>query len=193
MICFGVVILLICIFIKYQNIMNDTFFHSIEDLVADFLASNGIDIGLGLETRTMKINEMESKLKSQKDVMNHLIQFMEQLNSFSGSNQQFNLFPASQTGPCSSLLICIASLGFDAKYYPKKKAAGFKYVILSAIRTWFYCSGTNTKNLIITADWNPQKFETLYKPIIDSYCLRFDTEVQIYEQSTRGLWLRYPY
>jgi len=158
-----------------------------------FLASNVVDIGLGLETRAMKINEMESELKSQKDVMNHLIQFTEQLNSFSGSNQQFNLFPASQTGPCSSLLICIASLGFDSKFYPSKNAAGFKYVILKAINTWLNCVGTNKKSLIITADWNNHKFEEFYKPIIDSYCLRFDTEVQIYEQSTRGLWLRYPY
>jgi hypothetical protein len=37
--------------------MNNTFFHSIEDLVADFLASNVVDIGLGLETRAIKLTK----------------------------------------------------------------------------------------------------------------------------------------
>jgi hypothetical protein len=126
-------------------------------------------------------------------VSNHLIRFTEHLSAHLEANQQYTLLPTSQVGPCCELLIGIASLSFDAKYYPKKKAAGFKYVILSAIRTWFYCSGTNSKNLIITADWNTQKFEIHYKPIVDAYYYRFKTEVQIYDHCTRGLYLRYPY
>jgi hypothetical protein len=173
--------------------MKEPFVDSVHDLVADFLYLNSLETIPELDTSPIKYEDLGFDLECQGQVSNHLIRFTEHLSAHSGANQQYNLLPTSQVGPCFELLIGIASLGFDAKYYPKKKAAGFKHLILSTIRTWFYCSGTNSKNLIITADWNPQKFETLYKPIIDAYCYRFKTEVQIYEHSTRGLYLRYPY
>jgi hypothetical protein len=173
--------------------MKEPFVDSVHDLVADFLYLNSVETILALETGPIEYENLGFDLECQGQVSNHLIRFTEHLSAHSGANQQFNLLPISQVRPRFEWLIGIASLGFDAKYYPNKNAAGFKYLILSAIRTCFYCSGTNSENLIITADWSTQKFETLYKPIIDAYCYRSKREVQIYEHSTRGLWLKHPY
>ena len=105
--------------------MKEPFVDSVHDLVADFLYLNSLETIQELDTSPIKYKDLGFDLECQGQVTNHLTRFTEHLSAHSGANQQYNLLPTSQVGPCFELLIGIASLGFDAKYYPKKKGGWF--------------------------------------------------------------------
>lgn len=174
--------------------MNQLNSKELYDLLRQFLANTGISLRRNNDYIFSEavMPMIKHKFRDKEEVSLYLDDLVREISE-QGIGTAINFFPTEIKGACCENYLAIASLGFDSKYYPDKMASGFKSVILNAFKTWFSCSNVNKNSLIITADWNTAKFEEFYKPSIDAYTKNFNKKVEIYELSTTGLFLRYPY
>jgi hypothetical protein len=116
-------------------------------------------------------------------------------------NNSFNFIPTiNPNGGCSTFCLALISLGFDGKGSGNRhnnqkriQELSFDEAILSLCQYWFSCLKINEENLLITSNWNQDKFVSKFQNLIESYTLNHDKKVFIVELTQLGPILRYPY
>lgn len=82
---------------------------------------------------------------------------IERINS---KGEPINFIPGGQRSKCCNFLFAIAGGGFGSE-------KGFKGIMKNAVQHWFKCE--NKETLIMTLDWDDNKFRSDWLGIIEAY------------------------
>ena len=82
------------------------------------------------------------------------------IESVNSKGESINFIPGGQRSKCCDFLFAIAGGGFGSE-------KGFKGIMKNAVQHWFKCE--NKETLIMTLDWDDNKFRNDWLGIIEAY------------------------